>query len=116
MVEVRRTVNPGNFAADRAKASRAGQVGGQRSSGNFAKDRDRAAEAGRKGGENSRGGGRASRKHNDDHDKAVEDSFPASDPPASSGIVGPCARQRPLRPKGNDHHPLRSRKAAVVGC
>jgi hypothetical protein len=23
------------------------------------------------------------------HDKAVEDSFPASDPPASSGIVGP---------------------------
>jgi hypothetical protein len=23
------------------------------------------------------------------HDKAVEDSFPASDPPASSGIIGP---------------------------
>jgi hypothetical protein len=28
-------------------------------------------------------------KHNDQHDKAVEDSFPASDPPAASGITGP---------------------------
>jgi hypothetical protein len=25
----------------------------------------------------------------DSHDRAVEDSFPASDPPASSGVVGP---------------------------
>jgi hypothetical protein len=25
----------------------------------------------------------------DKHDRAVEDSFPASDPPATSGIVGP---------------------------
>jgi len=28
-------------------------------------------------------------KQRDKHDQAVEDSFPASDPPASSGIVGP---------------------------
>lgn len=25
----------------------------------------------------------------DQHDKAVEDSFPASDPPAATGITGP---------------------------
>lgn len=42
--------NPGNFAEDRAKAARAGHVGGQHSSGNFAYDRERAADAGRKGG------------------------------------------------------------------
>ena len=29
------------------------------------------------------------RPQDDKHDKAVEDSFPASDPPATSGIVGP---------------------------
>jgi len=28
-------------------------------------------------------------KKKDQHDKAVEDSFPASDPPASTGITGP---------------------------
>jgi len=50
------TGNPGNFAEDREKASRAGKVGGQHSSGNFANDRERAAEAGRKGGQNSPGG------------------------------------------------------------
>jgi hypothetical protein len=44
------TGNPGNFAEDRAKAARAGHIGGQRSSGNFANDRGRAVEAGRKGG------------------------------------------------------------------
>lgn len=50
--------NPGNFANDREKASRAGQKGGQNSGGNFANDRARASEAGRKGGQNSHGGGR----------------------------------------------------------
>jgi hypothetical protein len=29
------------------------------------------------------------RKQDRKHDQAVEDSFPASDPPATSGIVGP---------------------------
>jgi hypothetical protein len=28
-------------------------------------------------------------KKKDQHDKAVEDSFPASDPPAATGITGP---------------------------
>lgn len=50
MSEVRRSRNPGNFAENRERASRAGQIGGQHSSGNFAHDRERAAEAGRKGG------------------------------------------------------------------
>jgi uncharacterized protein len=59
MSDRRHTGNPGNFAEDREKASRAGQLGGQHSSGNFANNRERAAEAGRKGGENSRGGGGA---------------------------------------------------------
>ena len=62
MADQRHTGNPGNFAEDREKAARAGQVGGQHSSGNFANDRERAAEAGRKGGENSHGGGGA--EHN----------------------------------------------------
>jgi general stress protein YciG len=56
MAEERRSGNPGNFAEDREKASRAGHVGGQHSSGNFANDRERAAEAGRKGGQASHGG------------------------------------------------------------
>jgi hypothetical protein len=40
------------------------------------------------------------------HDRAVEDSFPASDPPASTGITGPGARRatrrapHESRPKG----------------
>jgi uncharacterized protein len=59
MAEQHHTGNPGNFAEDREKASRAGHIGGQRSSGNFANNRARAAEAGRKGGERSRGGGGA---------------------------------------------------------
>jgi general stress protein YciG len=50
MAEERRSRNPGNFAEDRERASRAGHIGGQHSSGNFAHDRERAAEAGRKGG------------------------------------------------------------------
>ena len=28
-------------------------------------------------------------KHTDQQDKALEDSFPASDPPANTGITGP---------------------------
>jgi general stress protein YciG len=57
MAEQRHTGNPGNFAEDRAKASRAGHIGGQHSSGNFAHDPVRAAEAGRKGGLASHGSG-----------------------------------------------------------
>lgn len=56
MTEQRRSRNPGNFAEDRERASRAGQIGGQHSSGNFANNRERAAEAGRKGGRASHGG------------------------------------------------------------
>jgi hypothetical protein len=51
--------NPGNFANDRERASRAGHKGGQASGGNFANDRQRASEAGRKGGRNSHGAGRS---------------------------------------------------------
>jgi uncharacterized protein len=51
----RRVVNPGNFAEDRERASRAGHLGGQHSSGNFAHDRERAVQAGRKGGQASHG-------------------------------------------------------------
>jgi hypothetical protein len=57
----------------------------------------------------------ARRNDSDKHDEAVEDSFPASDPPASSGIVGPRLppqRRRPeshqrdehARPKGTPTH------------
>jgi general stress protein YciG len=42
--------NPGNFANDRAKAQRAGKLGGAISPGNFKFNRKRAVEAGRKGG------------------------------------------------------------------
>ena len=42
--------NPGNFANDPARASRAGQKGGQLSGGNFKHDRERASRAGHKGG------------------------------------------------------------------
>lgn len=50
------------------------------------------------------------------HDRAVEDSFPASDPPANSGIVGPRGthhghvrpashkRDGESRPKGTPTH------------
>jgi hypothetical protein len=48
------------------------------------------------------------RKDEEKLDKTVEDSFPASDPPASSGITGPrlprrgeaAARDEEARPKG----------------
>lgn len=54
--------NPGNFGADREKASSAGQKGGQHSagakkehsgSGNFADNPEKASEAGHKGGKAS---------------------------------------------------------------
>lgn len=57
MADQQHTGNSGNFAEDRAKASRAGHTGGQHSSGNFANNPSRAAEAGRKGGQASHGGG-----------------------------------------------------------
>jgi general stress protein YciG len=60
MAEARHSGNPGNFAEDRARASRAGQIGGQHSAGNFANDRQRAVEAGRKGGRASRASAHAS--------------------------------------------------------
>jgi len=47
------------------------------------------------------------RKEDRKHDRAVEDSFPASDPPATSGIVGPRAarpRQAPDK-RGPDDRP-----------
>jgi hypothetical protein len=57
------------------------------------------------------------RKQDRKHDQAVEDSFPASDPPATTGIVGPGtdrrergSRQAPherdddARPKGTPTH------------
>jgi hypothetical protein len=49
----------------------------------------------------------------DKHDGAVEDSFPASDPPANSGVTGPRTTPRPpvsherdddARPKGTPDH------------
>jgi general stress protein YciG len=64
MAEAQHTGNRGNFAEDRAKAVRAGHVGGQHSSGNFANNRERAAEAGRKGGQASHGGSRGSEASN----------------------------------------------------
>jgi general stress protein YciG len=42
--------NPGNFANNRERASRAGRKGGAMSPGNFKFNRKRAVEAGRKGG------------------------------------------------------------------
>ncbi|WP_428540758.1 general stress protein [Rhodopila sp.] len=60
MAASQHTGNPGNFAEDRAKAARAGHIGGQHSSGNFANDRERAARAGRKGGQMSHGRPRGS--------------------------------------------------------
>ena len=45
------------------------------------------------------------RPQDDKHDKAVEDSFPASDP--TSGIVGPKTdRHDDSRPKGSDDRHL----------
>ncbi len=42
--------NPGNFANDPKRASKAGKKGGRLSSGNFKYDRVKASKAGKKGG------------------------------------------------------------------
>jgi len=39
------------------------------------------------------------RKDDEKQDRAVEDSFPASDPPANSGIVGPRVTPPAPRPE-----------------
>lgn len=40
------------------------------------------------------------------HDQTVEDSFPASDPPANSGMVGPRGvRRTPSHQRGDDDRP-----------
>jgi len=42
----------------------------------------------------------------DSYDKAIEDSFPASDPPATSGITGPTAdKPRPASQRDDDSRP-----------
>jgi hypothetical protein len=46
---------------------------------------------------------RAHAKH--DHDKTVEDSFPASDPPANSGITGTGAPDKPSSSRSMDERP-----------
>jgi uncharacterized protein len=71
MADQRRPQNPGNFAQDREKASRAGHTGGQHSSGNFANDRERAVTAGRKGGQAS--GGARSHDSKTSHSKSGDD-------------------------------------------
>ena len=57
------------------------------------------------------------------HDRAVEDSFPASDPPASSGIIGPRAtppqesmdREEDARPKGSPTDDRHAAETAYIG-
>ena len=42
----------------------------------------------------------------DNYDKMIEDSFPASDPPATSGITGPTAdKPRPASQRDDDSRP-----------
>jgi hypothetical protein len=44
-------------------------------------------------------------KQQDDYDKALEDSFPASDPPSTSGITGTRRdRDEDARPTGTPTH------------
>ena len=40
-----------------------------------------------------------------DHDKTLEDTFPASDPPANSGITGAEAPQKPSQDRKIDEIP-----------
>jgi hypothetical protein len=52
----------------------------------------------------------ASRQTDESYDRTVEDSFPASDPPASTGITGPRrrgpkSRQRPPEARDDDARP-----------
>ena len=44
----------------------------------------------------------------DKHDKALEGSFPASDPPANSGIVGPKTDQGAPRERDEVSRPKRT--------
>ena len=64
------------------------------------------------------------RKDNEKHDQAVEDSFPASDPPATSGVVGPRITRRgnapqerdgEARPKGTPTHERHATETAYQG-
>jgi hypothetical protein len=56
------------------------------------------------------------RPQDDKHDKAVEDIFPASDPLATSGIVGPKTdRHEDSRPKGSDDRHSHRDGAQSVG-
>ncbi|HTZ69169.1 MAG TPA: hypothetical protein VMB71_00825 [Acetobacteraceae bacterium] len=61
------------------------------------------------------------------HDQTVEDSFPASDPPANSGVVGPRGRHghdagrtppdersEDARPKGTPTHDRHATETAHV--
>jgi hypothetical protein len=48
----------------------------------------------------------SARPQDDKHDEAVEDSFPASDPPATSGIVGPKTDRHEDRGTPTDDHSL----------
>lgn len=40
-----------------------------------------------------------------DHDKTLEDTFPASDPPASSGITGAGETDQPARQENTEAQP-----------
>nr|WP_286935332.1 general stress protein [Pseudomonas sp. UBA6554] len=73
--------NPGNFANDRERASRAGHKGGQASGGNFANDRQRASEAGRKGGQNRHMGPPAAMTRGSPRPAGIR--VPGKDPDAS---------------------------------
>jgi hypothetical protein len=79
--------NPGNFAEDRAKAARAGHIGGQHSSGNFANDRGRAVEAGRKGGRAGRRGGGAVQATDNRDDRGQVPAAGQEDPYSSHGTL-----------------------------
>jgi uncharacterized protein len=98
MATQQHTGNPGNFAEDREKASRAGRVGGQHSSGNFANNRERAAEAGRKGGLSSHGGGHPGAA------KSQEEQQPRTANAADSPID-----------HGGDHHQAPAASGASAG-
>ena len=80
MTEERRSPNPGNFAEDRERASRAGRIGGQHSSGNFANNRERAAEAGGKVGSRSMAKGPVPRAPRTTQGNFAQDRERASSP------------------------------------
>ena len=51
----------------------------------------------------------------DKHDKTVEDSFPASDPPANSGITGPRAVKPQPAPHRRDDDSRRKARQTMIG-